>query len=208
MRSTLPVTLTASILRPGPRDASSHRRRHRRADHGAAAPRTARPRSGACLRAVLEGQERPQGPSRRQECRVPRFNAWGGPPGWVGRGDRFADVAGSPSKARRGVPRGGLPRSRSGPASAINSVSRDADHSPTDRPDTVCGGWAPILLYQKRHGTLFVIESVDAKTSACQRRRHEVTAERANRGRRRHGPACAPDGRKEETGSCQQDPRA
>lgn len=94
------------------------------------------------------------------------------------------------------------------PDVVLAEVALIADPSPTDRPDTVCGGWAPISLYQKRYRTLFVIEPVDAKTSACQRRRHDVTAERANRGRRRHGPACAPNGRKEETGSCQQDPRA
>jgi hypothetical protein len=54
------------------------------------------------------------------------------------------------------------------PDVVLAEVALIADHSPTDRPDTVGGGWAPISLYQKRYRTLFVIESVDAKTSACQ----------------------------------------
>jgi len=44
------------------------------------------------------------------------------------------------------------------PDVVLAEVALIADPSPTDRPDTVCGGWAPISLYQKRYRTLLVIE--------------------------------------------------
>ena len=59
---------------------------------------------------------------------------------------------------------------------------------PRGRPDTVCGAGHRSCASEALPNAPF-IEPAGAKTSACQRRRHDVTAERANRGRRRHGPA-------------------
>ena len=93
------------------------------------------------------------------------------------------------------------PRRPSTACPATPATARQTDPIPFAVPGTD-------LVASEAHRTLFVIEPAGAKTSACQRRRHDVTAERANRGRRRHGPACASNGRKEETGSCRQEPRA
>jgi len=89
-------------------------------------------------------------------------------------------------------------------APVINSVAAMPMTARSNKPIPIgADTWTPISLYQKRCRTLFVIESIDAKTSARHCRRHDVTAERAKRGGRKHRPASASNDRKEEGGSCQ-----